>query len=308
LNRGLGIDQSIGLNWLNAIHADDREADDREATQKAWDDARARGEYYVEHRIRRHRDGEYLWHQTRAKPLEGSSLNSDWVGTMTDIDDLRGLQSCQQVLMAELQHRTRNLLSVVQAIANQTLRSSDTLESFKPQFASRLRAVSRVQGLLSQVEDHVVDLKDLVAAELAAHGDADVPSNKIQVYGPTVALSATAAQALGLALHELATNAVKYGALAQSDGKLEVRWEVKGKETNPGGHFKMARDRDFDRRITEAKGLRSRAYRASFALPPERTDARFQPGRSALRHCGAGYGGAQVWLMLVFQGLVGFLL
>jgi two-component sensor histidine kinase len=79
---------------------------------------------------RRHSDGAYLWHQTRAKPLDGSLAlsTSDWVGTMTDIDDLRGLQGRQQVLMAELQHRTRNLLSVVQAIANQTLRSEPVPE------------------------------------------------------------------------------------------------------------------------------------------------------------------------------------
>jgi PAS domain S-box-containing protein len=226
---GLGFDQSLGLKWLDAIHPDDREA-----TQKAWDDARTKGEYYTEHRIRRHPDGEYLWHQTRAKPLDGSNpLKADWVGTMTDIDDLRGLQNRQQVLMAELQHRTRNLLSVVQAIANQTLRSSESLQSFKAQFASRLRAISRVQSLLAEVEDHAVDLHDLVAAELAAHIETDVASNKIQLGGPTVALPATAAQALGLALHELATNAVKYGALSQSQGKLEVRWEVKEKKPTP---------------------------------------------------------------------------
>src|SRR3954469_21802797 len=140
------------------------------------------GEYYVEHRVRRHPDGEFFWHQTRAKPLEGMDvLTNDWVGTMTDIDDLRGLQNRQQVLMAELQHRTRNLLSVVQAIANQTLRSSESLESFKTQFNSRLRAISRVQSLLAQVEGQAVDLHDLVRAELAAHSEDDLASNKIKV-------------------------------------------------------------------------------------------------------------------------------
>jgi PAS domain S-box-containing protein len=222
---GLGLDQSLGLNWLDAIHPDDREA-----TQKAWHEARIKGEYYVEHRIRRHPDGSYLWHQTRAKPLDNSgSSGSDWVGTMTDIDDLRALQNRQQVLMAELQHRTRNLLSVVQAIANQTLRSSGSLESFKAQFANRLRAISRVQSLLARVEDQAVDLHDLVTAELAAHSIPDAASDKIRIDGPAVALPATAAQALGLALHELATNAVKYGALSQGDGKLVVSWELKEK-------------------------------------------------------------------------------
>jgi PAS domain S-box-containing protein len=223
---GLGHDASLGLGWLEAVHPDDREA-----TQTAWREARSRGEYYVEHRVRREADGEYLWHQTRAKPLEGeTAASSDWVGTMTDIDDLRGLQSRQHVLMAELQHRTRNLLSVVQSIANHTIRSSTSLEAFGTRFGSRLRALSRVQSLLARVEDQVIDLHALVTAELAAHSEEDVESSKIRVSGPSVALPPTAAQALGLALHELATNAVKYGALAQPTGKLEVTWELKAKK------------------------------------------------------------------------------
>src|SRR3954452_8459181 len=226
---GLGFDASLGLGWMDAVHPDDREA-----TQNAWQEARSKGEYYIEHRVRREADGEYLWHQTRAKPLEEESASwSDWVGTMTDIDDLRGLQSRQHVLMAELQHRTRNLLSVVQSIANQTIRSSSSLEAFDTRFGDRLRALSRVQSLLARVEDQVIDLHALVMAELAAHSEGDLASSKIKVGGPAVALAPTAAQALGLALHELATNAVKYGALAQPAGKLEVTWELKAKKPNP---------------------------------------------------------------------------
>ena len=146
---------------------------------------------------------------------------------MTDIDDLRGLQHRQHVLMAELQHRTRNLLSVVQSIANQTIRSSNSLEAFGARFGSRLRALSRVQSLLAEVEHQVIDLHALVTAELAAHSEGDLESSKITVVGPAVALPPTAAEALGLALHELATNAVKYGALAQPNGRLAVTWELK---------------------------------------------------------------------------------
>jgi len=220
---GLSFDRSLGSGWLEAIHPDDLDA-----TQRAWGEAQTKGEYYIEHRVRRETDGEYLWHQTRAKPIEGeNSVSSDWVGTMTDINDLRALQSRQHVLMAELQHRTRNLLSVVQSIANQTIRTSNSLESFGTQFGNRLRALSRVQSLLAEVEDQVIDLHAVVIGELAAHSDVDMYSSKIKVIGPAVALPPSAAQALGLALHELATNAVKYGALAQPTGRLEVTWDVK---------------------------------------------------------------------------------
>src|SRR4051812_32975650 len=100
---GLTLDESLGFGWLDAIHPEDREG-----TQSAWRDAWTKGEYYVEHRIRRAADQEYLWHQTRAKPLDPKNGRlGDWVGTMTDIDALRGLQGRQYILMAELQHRTR---------------------------------------------------------------------------------------------------------------------------------------------------------------------------------------------------------
>ena len=92
--------------------------------------AQETGEYYFEHRVRRSRDGEYLWHQTRARPVNHEArMDDEWVGTMTDINDLRSLQDRQQVLTSELLHRTRNLLAVVQAIASQTRRTSASYRS-----------------------------------------------------------------------------------------------------------------------------------------------------------------------------------
>jgi PAS domain S-box-containing protein len=224
---GLGPEESLGFGWLDAIHPDDLAL-----TREGWREAQERGEYHVEHRVRRQSDGSYRWHQTRARPLESEgSDTSDWVGTMTDIHDLRGLKDRQQVLMAELQHRTRNLLAVVQSIASQTLRRSASLDAFGAEFADRLRALSRVQGLLSRVDQQEFDLRTLVEAELAAHRDAQ--GGMIMVDGPPAALPAASAQALGLALHELATNAVKYGALGRAGGTLTVRWTIEAVEPEP---------------------------------------------------------------------------
>jgi PAS domain S-box-containing protein len=217
---GLNLEQSLRLGWLDAVHPDDRDA-----TQAAWEVARREGEYYIEHRLRHAADGEYRWHQTRARPVAGDvpSESLDWVGTMTDVHDLRGLKDRQQVLLAELQHRTRNLLAVVQSIASQTIRKSESLSTFQTVFESRLRALSRVQALLARVDDQDIDLHSLVTAELAAHGGA---SEKVFVRGPAVGLPPTSAQALALALHELLTNAVKYGALSQAAGRLTVSWDL----------------------------------------------------------------------------------
>jgi PAS domain S-box-containing protein len=226
---GLSLEESVGFGWLDAIHPDDRSA-----TQEAWEGATKSGEYYVEHRIRRGKDQQYRWHQTRAKPINGLSPSSnDWVGTMTDIHQLRGLQDRQGVLVAELQHRTRNLLAVVQSVASQTARRSASLSAFRTEFESRLRALSRVQGLISRVDHQDVDLHTLIDMELAAHTGSAQQPDKVVVQGPPAALPASAAQVLALAVHELATNAIKYGALVQPTGRLTVTWEISEERGEP---------------------------------------------------------------------------
>ena len=218
---GLGFEESLGHGWLEAIHPDDREL-----TLSAWALAVVAGEYHVEHRVWREADGEYRWHQTRARPLSGATGAAEWIGTMSDIHDLRALKDRQSVLLAELQHRTRNLLGVVQALARQTMRRSSSLEAFRDAYEERLGALSRVQSMLAEIDYGDVPLRTLVEAELTAHGDGEMHTNKIEIDGPPVTLASTAAQALALGVHELATNAVKYGALAQANGKLRVKWSL----------------------------------------------------------------------------------
>jgi two-component sensor histidine kinase len=140
---------------------------------------------------------------------------------------MRALQDRQQILLSELQHRTRNLLAVVQAIARQTVKASTSLHDFSQQFASRLGALSRVQGILARTDHGPVELQQIVRAELEAHG-AD-----IEFEGPPVDLSPNAAQALALVLHELATNALKHGALNQPEAKLSVTWDVRPQQDGP---------------------------------------------------------------------------
>ncbi len=216
----LSEEESRGLGWLRAVHPEDRRA-----TLQAWRDARTTGDYYVEHRIRRASDGAWRWHQTRAKRMKQAS-DDDWVGTSTDIHEIRGLQERQQVFVTELQHRTRNLLAVVQAIAHQTRRSSTTVDEFEAEFQSRLTALGRVQSLLARTDEESLDLRSLVEAELAAHAGPFDTSDRVRIEGPPLRLPPVSLQAIGLALHELATNAVKYGALGQPGATLSVEWRV----------------------------------------------------------------------------------
>jgi two-component sensor histidine kinase len=130
-----------------------------------------------------------------------------------------------RVLVAELQHRTRNLLAVVRSIANQTLSASDSLDVFRVKFEDRLAALSRVQGLLSRSDGDPITIEMIVRMELAALG-AEEALNRMRLSGPHVPLQNAMVQTLSLALHELATNARKYGALSNERGRLTVEWRV----------------------------------------------------------------------------------
>jgi PAS domain S-box-containing protein len=221
---GLSLEESVGFGWLAAIHPEDREQ-----TRQHWAAAQALGDYYVEHRIRRASDGLFRWHQTRARPFDPESkTTSEWVGASTDVHDLRELQEQQAVLVAELQHRTRNLIGVVRSLADRTLADSPSLDEFQDRFRDRLAALSRVQGLLSRKEaGQKVTFDELIRMELTGLGAIDQEGHGRQVTldGPEgVRLRSAMVQTLALALHELATNAIKYGALARPEGRLRVRW------------------------------------------------------------------------------------
>ncbi|KQP14627.1 sensor histidine kinase [Methylobacterium sp. Leaf93] len=129
------------------------------------------------------------------------------------------------VLVAELQHRTRNLMGVVRATADKTLRNSSGLDDFRERYGTRLAALARVQGLLSRLaEGERVSFDELIRSEVAA---LDGEASRVSLSGPkAVALRSSTVQIFALALHELATNALKYGALAQPRAHLDIRWHV----------------------------------------------------------------------------------
>jgi two-component sensor histidine kinase len=130
-----------------------------------------------------------------------------------------------RVVVAELQHRTRNLLAVVRSIANQTLNASDSLDVFRTKFEDRLGALARVQGLLSRSDQDPITIAMIVRMELDALG-AEEALDRMRLSGPDVPLQNSMVQTLCLALHELATNARKYGALSCEHGRLTVEWSV----------------------------------------------------------------------------------
>jgi two-component sensor histidine kinase len=130
-----------------------------------------------------------------------------------------------EIMVAELQHRTRNLMAALEAIVAQTIASSGDLNSFKMNIDERLLALSRVQRLLSRSEQEPVTIGALLRLELDALGG-DLPPGQVDVCGPEVRIRNSTVQMLGLALHELVTEARKHGALATDRGLLRIRWET----------------------------------------------------------------------------------
>lgn len=142
---------------------------------------------------------------------------------------LRKSEERLKVVVEELKHRTRNLLGIVQSIALDTFRFSASKDEFEERFFGRLSALSNVQDLLSTAQDKEITVQELIILELDALG---VPEQLdcIDADGPAITLRNSAVQNFALALHELATNARKYGALSGKGGRLSIHWTVESSQ------------------------------------------------------------------------------
>ena len=232
---GQSQDDSLGVGWLDALHPEDR---DRAVA--AWDASAGGLPLDLETRILNVAQNRYRHFQIRATPVrteDGGLL--EWLGTSTDVDDMLRLQNSQGVLVAELQHRTRNLMALVQLLVRRTIKGSTSLEDFQARVEERLGALSRVQGLLSRRPDGMrITFDALLHAELESHATLDPadPASQIRLHGPPgIELRSGKVQIFALALHELTTNAVKYGALSGPAGRLDVSWSLEERE--PGRHL-----------------------------------------------------------------------
>ncbi len=145
------------------------------------------------------------------------------INMMVDISPQKTVQDRQSILLRELDHRIKNNLATVQAIAGSTIRSSRSMEEFQQAFNGRIGSLSRTHSLLTDRNQHQVPLRRLLANELEAYADGD--GKRVVICGPDVLLPAHITVPFGMAIHELTTNALKYGALSMLGGELEVAWE-----------------------------------------------------------------------------------
>ena len=151
------------------------------------------------------------------------------IGVNVDVTERKKQEDNSRFIMNELSHRTKNLLSVVQAMASQTSRYSESFSDFEERFLGRIRALAQSHDLLVTQNWTGAPLLDLIFAQLMPFVEDEA---RIQVTGPSIALRAQAAQSLGIILHELATNASKYGALSVPAGKIVIRWDLDPKSVH----------------------------------------------------------------------------
>jgi PAS domain S-box-containing protein len=143
-----------------------------------------------------------------------------FTGVMRDITERRRAEELQRLLVNELNHRVKNTLATVQSVAGQTLRNAADLDGARNSLTTRLLALARAHDLLTRESWDGAELRDVVASLIASHGDAE----RFAVQGPAFRLAPKAALALSMALHELMTNATKYGALSNDAGRVALSW------------------------------------------------------------------------------------
>lgn len=205
--------------WLDRIHPDDR-ARVEEAFQKCFSDGAA---FEIEYRILRADTGQERWLRSHGSLIaKDHSEHARFVGVSFDITEKKLAEVHQQLLIDELNHRVKNTLAIVQSLAQQSVRSGSLSQEAAGAFEGRLMALSAAHNLLTHGLWQPTPMKSIIEACLAPL----IPTNQISIEGPLVMVSTRTAITLALAVHELATNAVKYGALSVAEGRIEIRWTL----------------------------------------------------------------------------------
>ncbi|HEY9218612.1 MAG TPA: PAS domain-containing protein, partial [Phenylobacterium sp.] len=222
-----------GASGLGSTYADGLHPDDVQRTFDVWSGSVASGEPYdIVHRVKR-TSGEFRWARSRAFPRRdqaGQILR--WYGATEDIHEQKVAEDHLRLMVLELNHRVKNNLATVQAIAVQTLRGAETPEQAREAFLSRITALSAAHDILTRKQWEGVGLGEV------AHGVLDAltgPTERVRLQGPPVKLEPRFALSLSMAFHELGTNALKYGALSRPEGRVEIDWSIA-----PGGDLELA--------------------------------------------------------------------
>ncbi|MCJ2106747.1 PAS domain-containing protein [Methylobacterium sp. E-041] len=183
------------------------------------------GEAFQGEAINHRKDGSTYVVEWLITPLrDGDGRITRWMSAQRDVTERRASEDRQAMLVRELHHRVKNTLATVQAVLNATLRSSLGLSEFRQAFSGRIASLAKTHALITEDHVQVVPFEDLLRTELEAY---DRPGlRRVTLRGPRVLLPSELAVPVGMALHEMTTNAIRHGALADPDGRVAVDWSV----------------------------------------------------------------------------------
>lgn len=218
-------------DWVRRIHPQERSMVESHFRETVSGTAR---DYQIEYRIVRPSDGAVRWISALAQiERDESGRALRLIGAHLDITERKEAEAQQRLLMQELAHRVKNTLAMIQAIASQTLRGATSLEAANETFSARLAALSRAHDLLVAGQRANAPMAGIAESVVGLQGDAQ----RFTIGGPDLVVGPRPALALTLVLHELATNAVKYGALSNQTGRVALSWRVD--EIEGVSHFRL---------------------------------------------------------------------
>jgi PAS domain S-box-containing protein len=217
--RGYSEDELRGLSFEAIVHPEDRE---RHACEVKKLISQQIPSFEIENRCLS-KDGKVSWvHKHVSLLRDGAGRPANIITLATNITERKQHEEQIDLLLREVNHRSKNLLSLVQAIAQQTVNTRP--DDFLPRFQARVQALAASHDILVGNKWKGADLHELARSQLAHFRD--LMDKRIEIAGPPVFASASAAQALGMAFHELATNATKYGALSDESGRVDLGWKT----------------------------------------------------------------------------------
>jgi PAS domain S-box-containing protein len=211
--------------------------DDRAAAIARIEGVRKGNSTVHEFRIQRFSDQAFRWIRNTDFPLGGNGDPQRIGGIAEDVTDEKLNAEHQGVLLLELQHRVRNIMAVIRSIVSRTVEGADSIANYAELLSGRLDTIARVQALLTRAVNAKVSLTSILHDELSVLSE---HASQFDVLGPDVLLSAKAAETMTLAVHELTTNALKYGAFSAAGGKVIVRWTTVEKQGVPWLSFDWA--------------------------------------------------------------------
>jgi two-component system, sensor histidine kinase PdtaS len=214
---GRSMEQELGMGWAQGVHPDDHDR----CVDTYVTAFRAREPFSMDYRLRR-RDGAYRWIVDNGAPFERDGTFAGYFGSCIDIEERKRLEQEQLRLLDELNHRVKNMLAGVQAIAFQTFRGHAGAEGAYEAFLGRLQAMAAAHDLVTGRQGAGAELAAIVARAARQHGQ---DSERFRVVGiDPVWIPPKRVQALTLCLNELFTNALRHGALSSDVGAIELGW------------------------------------------------------------------------------------